>query len=115
MGCGGTGAGNCDAAFGSVRRARGASGSLFHVLQDRLGLFQEGLAADRQRGTLGMAPEEIETELVFERTYLLAERRLLHAEPLRGAREMPLLGNDKKITKMSEFHVCPCAAANRYF
>jgi hypothetical protein len=42
--------------------------------------------------------------LLFELTYLQAQRRLLDSEPSRRPGEVPLLGDRHEIAQMPEFH-----------
>jgi len=60
-----------------------------------------------------MAQEERHLDLAFERTDLLAERRLLQSEPLRGTGDVALLGDGDEVAEMTEFHehiyyICRC-------
>jgi hypothetical protein len=54
--------------------------------------------------TARLATEQLYVKFTFQRFDLLAKRRLLHAEPLSGARDVPFLGDRNEIPEVSPFH-----------
>ena len=55
-------------------------------------------------GDFNDAMKQLHTELAFQLADLSAQRRLPHAEPLSGARDMPFLGNSDEIAEMPQLH-----------
>ena len=62
-----------------------------------------------------LAPEELDVELGLERLDLLAERRLLHAQPLGRPGDMLLLGDGDEIAEMTQLHAIPISYGNYDF
>ena len=83
-----------DAAGLAARGAAGADLGVLDLGQDRLGIGQERAAGVGQGHAARMALEQLGIDLAFERADLLGKRRLLHAELLRGARDMALMRDD---------------------
>src|SRR6476659_6442888 len=52
-----------------------------------------------------LAAKQLHIELGFDRLDPLAKRRLLHAEPLRGPRDVPFFGDGDEVPEMSQLHV----------
>ena len=73
--------------------------------QDRLRLGKEGLARLGQLYPSRLAAEQLHLKFGFERPDLLAQRRLLDAEPSRRAGDMALLGDRDEVAKMTQFHI----------
>jgi hypothetical protein len=46
----------------------------------------------------------LHVELPLQRANLLAERRLLHPQPLGGSRDVPFLSDRDEIAEMTELH-----------
>jgi hypothetical protein len=65
---------------------------------------QQGFAGLGQLDTARLAPEQLDLELGLEGTDLLAERRLLDAEPRCRASHMAFLSDGYKIAEMAQFH-----------
>src|SRR5205085_7892865 len=78
--------------------------SMLDPIQDRPCFSEERLARLGQLDTARFAPEELYLEFGFERADLLAQRRLLNAQPLRRASDMALLGDGDEIAKVPQFH-----------
>jgi hypothetical protein len=68
------------------------------------GIFEESATCVRQLNTPRLAAEELHVKLAFDCLDLSAERWLLHAEPPRGARDVPFLGDSDKIPEVPQFH-----------
>jgi hypothetical protein len=66
---------------------------------------KESLAGRGQRHAARQAPEQLDLELGFERTDLLAKRRLLDAEAFRRTGDMTLVGDRDEVTEMAQFHM----------
>jgi len=73
--------------------------------QHRFGFGKQHLAGLRQLDAARLAAEQLHPQLGFERPDLLAQRRLLDAEPVGGARHMPLLGDGDEVAEMAQFHI----------
>ena len=86
---------------GLLHLRRGAG----YACQDRIGLAP----AASGRPTVSSTPRALrmnrgDAELGLQRPDLLAERRLLHAKPLRGAGDVPFLGDGEEVAEMTQFH-----------
>ena len=79
---------------------------MLDVAQNLLGVGQEGAAGVGQAHAARMAQEQGGIDLALERLDLLAERRLLHAQPLRRARDVPFMRDGDEIAKVTQFHSC---------
>jgi hypothetical protein len=51
-----------------------------------------------------LAAKKLHIEFAFDRLDALAERRLLHSQPFRGARDVALLGDCNEVAEMPELH-----------
>ena len=78
--------------------------SMLDPVEDRARFGEQCLTRLGQLDAARFAPEELDFELGFERTDLLAQRRLLNPEPRRCAGDMTLLGDGDEIAKMPQFH-----------
>ena len=94
-----------DAADLAARGAAGADLGVLGLRQDRLGIGQEGAAGIGQGDAARMAHEQRGVDLALERADLLAERRLLHVQLLRRARDVALMGDGDEIAEVAQFHV----------
>ena len=83
-----------------VRRER-----MIDVGQNRTGVGEQRRSGVGELDAARQATEQLHVELALQRANLLAERRLLHAEPLGRPRDMPFLGDGDEIAKMTELHV----------
>lgn len=101
MGGGGTGQADGQLAGGAGGGAGGARAGGIDGGEDGLRFVEKHGAAGGQGGALGMANEQLETELAFERAYLQAQGRLLHAEAFGGAGKMLRLGDGDKIAQVA--------------
>jgi hypothetical protein len=54
------------------------------------------------------AAKQLNAEFTFERSDLMAERRLLDAEALGSAGDVPFFGNRNEVTEVAEFHAICC-------
>src|SRR3954451_19237741 len=86
----------------AVRRAAAAACSTRSRMARALG--QQCRAGLGQLDAARLAVEQLHIELVFERADLLAQGRLLDAEPFRRAGDMALLGNGDEVAKVTQFH-----------
>jgi hypothetical protein len=68
------------------------------------GVIEESATSVGQLDTPRLASKELYIHFPFDRLDLSAERRLLHAKPLRGARDVPFLGDSDEIPKVAQFH-----------
>jgi hypothetical protein len=58
------------------------------LIQYCAGIFEVGATGVGQLDTARFAAEQLYVEFAFQRLDLLAERRLLHAKPFSGTREL---------------------------
>ena len=86
----------------AARRAAGTACSTRSRIVARFG--EKRLARLGQLDPARLAPEQLHVELGFERADLLAERRLLDAEPLGRAGDVTLLGDGDEIAEVAQFH-----------
>ena len=76
--------------------------------KDRAGIGQERLAGVGRLDAARLAAEQLRAELAFERPHLLAQRRLLDAEPLGRPRDLSLLGDGDEVAQVAKLHGrCP--------
>ena len=101
-------AGEAEADPARLRRAR-CGGSRRRACstraEDRPRLGEKGCARLGQLDAARLAAEQLDLELGFERPDLLAERRLLDAEPLGGAGDMAFLGDRDEVAEVAQFHM----------
>jgi hypothetical protein len=76
---------------------------MFGALEHEPRFREKGFARRGQLDTW-LAPEQLDFELGFEGADLLAERRLLDAQPLCRARHMSFLGDGNEIPEMAQLH-----------
>ena len=67
-------------------------------------VVEEDAARFGQFNAARQAPKQLNVKLAFDRLDPLAERRLLHAQPLGSASDMPFLCDGNKLLKMSKLH-----------
>jgi hypothetical protein len=68
------------------------------------GIIKESAAGIGQFDAAWLAPEQLRIDFTFDRPDLPTERRRLHAEPLRGPRDVPFLSDRDDIAKLPQFH-----------
>src|SRR5262245_57013258 len=88
--------------------ARGAPGRrerMIDVGQDRTGIGEQRRAGVGQLDAARLAAKQLHIELPLQCANLLAERRLLHAEPFRRPRDVLYLGDGDEISKVPELHL----------
>src|SRR5437868_5592683 len=66
------------------------------------GIIQESSTSIGQLNTARLTAKQLHIKFALDRLDLLAERRLLHAEPLGGSGDVPFLRNYNEITEMSQ-------------
>lgn len=98
VGGGGTGEGNDQRAFDTLGSASRLEGTLLDAGEDHSRFIEKHQPAGSQVDALGVALEQVESQLLFEGTYLLAEGRLLHVQASGSAGEMSLFGHHDEIT-----------------
>jgi hypothetical protein len=64
------------------------------------GIFKVDATGLSQFDAAPLATEQLDIKLTFQQFDLLAQWRLLHAEPFGGARDMPFLGDCNKIAEV---------------
>jgi len=74
------------------------------LIQYCAGIFEVDATGVGQLDTARFAAEQLHVEFAFQRLDLLAERRLLHAKPFSGARDVPFLSDRNEISEVPEFH-----------
>lgn len=67
-------------------------------------MIEEGLAGGEERHPAGRPEEERRSDLVLEGADLPAQGRLRHVETLRGAADVPFLGDGDEIVDLGEAH-----------
>src|SRR5262249_45187709 len=77
---------------------------LVEVRQHGPHIVEERAPSVRQIDPTCFAMEQLHIELTFHRLDAEAERRLLHAKPLRGSRDMPFLRNGDEVSKVPQLH-----------
>lgn len=73
-------------------------------LEDFARVRKEDLTGGQELHSARSSAEEGGAELVFEAADLAAHRRLGDAEPLRGAPDVPLLGDGHEVPELGEAH-----------
>ena len=76
-------------------------GGAFELREDGARIVEHCAAGIGQLDAARLAAEQLHIELALERLDLLAERRLLHAEPLGRPGDVALLGDRDEIAKMT--------------
>jgi len=77
---------------------------VFGALEHDPRFREKGFARRGQLDAAWLPPEQLEFELGFEGANLLAERRLLDAEPRCRASHMTFLCDGNEIPEMAQFH-----------
>lgn len=77
-------------------------------------MVQEALARREQGHPARRPGEKCRPELVLQRADLSAERRLRDVEALRGAANVPFLGDGHEVTDLREAHGRSMVRAGRY-
>jgi hypothetical protein len=77
---------------------------MVNVGQDRAGVGEQRRPSVRQFDAARQATEQLDVEFLLQHANLLAERRLLHPQPLGGSRDVPFLSDRDEIPKMTELH-----------
>src|SRR5215813_3520909 len=95
---------HADSALFAARRAPCCFACVVQLCEHGAGIVEEGATGLGQLDTTPFAAEELRVKFAFQRLDLLAEGRLLHAEPLSGARDVPFLGYCNEIPEVPEFH-----------
>jgi len=67
-------------------------------------IIEEDASGISQLNAARLAVKELNVEFAFDRLDPLTEWRLLHAEPLGGARDVPFLCDRDEIAEVPEFH-----------
>ena len=73
--------------------------------EDAPGVGQQPFARLGELHTARLAAEQLHLQLGFQCPDLLAQRRLLHAEPLGGAGDVAFLGDGDEVAQVSQVHV----------
>src|SRR5262245_39322537 len=93
-----------DPALLAPRRAPSGLTGVVELSKRCAGLVEESAAGVGELDAAWLAAEQLHIEFALQRLDLLAERRLLHAEPLGGARDVRFLGDRDEIAKVPQFH-----------
>src|SRR5262249_8621906 len=96
---------HADSALFAARRTPGRFACVVQLCEHGAGIVEEGATGLGQLDTTPFAAEELRVKLAFQRLDLLTEGWLLHAQPLRGARDVPFLGDCNEIPEVPEFHL----------
>ena len=76
-----------------------------HLVDHLPGLFQEHFAGLRQADVAVVARQQTRADHLFQRLYLLAERRLRNPQALGGAAKVQLFRNGDKVTQVAQFDI----------
>jgi hypothetical protein len=75
------------------------------ILRDRCAsAIKENASGLSQLDATRLAAKELDVELGFDCLDPLAERRLLHAQPLGSSRDVALLGNGHELTEVPQLY-----------
>jgi hypothetical protein len=72
--------------------------------QGSAGVDQQAAAGLGQRHAARQSAEELHAQVPLQRASLVAERRLLDAQPLGRAGDMPFLGDGDEVAEVTELH-----------
>lgn len=78
-------------------------GGAFRQFGNSADTFEKGHARRREFDAMGEAAEQGRPDLTLQILDLLAQSRLSDAEPRRGARDVPFLGDREKVADMAQF------------
>jgi hypothetical protein len=95
---------HADSALLASRYALGRLKCVIEVAEHCAGIIEESATSVSQLNTPRLPSKELYIHFLLDRLDLSAERRLLHAEPLRSARDVPFLGDSDEIPEVSQFH-----------
>ena len=99
----------------AARRPAGRADRVLDLLQDCLRLGKQGVPRLGQFDPARLAAEQLDLQLGFERLDLLAQRRLLNAQPLGGAGDVAFLGDRDEVAEMAQFHMSINMNTNRSY
>src|ERR1051326_4293746 len=102
---GGAGEAEADPARLAARRAPCRRRGMLDPLEDRARFSEQRFARLGQLDTARLAAKQLYIELLLEGSDLLAERRLLDAEPLGRPGHMPGFRDRHEIAKMAQLHL----------
>ena len=95
---------DADLALLAARRAPCRFKRMIELSKDRAGIVEESVPGSGQLDAARLSVKELRIKLALDRLDALAERRLLHAKPLGGTRDVPFLGDGDEIPKVPELH-----------
>src|SRR5206468_2109316 len=91
-----------DSALLAARRASRCFDCLIELREHYAGFFEQGSPCIGQFDAPRFAPKQLHVELALDGSDPLTEWRLLHAEALRGSRDVPLLGDYNEISQLPQ-------------
>jgi hypothetical protein len=91
---------DADSALLAARCASGRFKCVVELRKDRAGIIEKGAPRIGQLYPTRLSAKELHVEFAFDRLDALTKRRLLHAKPLGGSRDVTFLGNGDEIPKM---------------
>ena len=105
MGRGRAGEAHRQPALFAPRDAGHALAKRLHLGQQALGFSQQHAAAGRQAHALGVASQQLQAQLGFQRLDLLAQRRLLDAQRGGSAGHVARLGHGGEVAQVAQVHM----------
>jgi hypothetical protein len=93
-----------DAALLASRCAPGRLEGMVETREHFPGVFEEGPAGVGQLDAARFSAEQLDVELALDHLDLLAQWRLLHAEPFGGARDVLFLRDGDEVPEMPQLH-----------
>jgi hypothetical protein len=95
---------HAEAALLASRGAPCRSECMVVLRKHRTRIIEKNAPGLGQLNAAGLAAKELDIEFQLDRLDPLAERRLLHAEPLGSPRDMSLFRDGDELPEMSELH-----------
>jgi hypothetical protein len=95
---------DADTALLTARCAPGRFKCVIELRKDRPGIIEKGPPGIGQLDPARLTAKELHVEFAFDRLDPLTKRRLLHAKPLGGPRDVSFLGNGDEIPEMPQLH-----------
>ena len=100
-----TGEADGDAPQFAARGAARGGERVVDMGEDGAGIGQQRTAGLGQLDAARLAAQQLHVEFALQRADLLAERRLLHAEPLGGAGDVAFFGDGDEVAEVAQFHL----------
>src|SRR5262249_7743349 len=96
---------NTETALFPSRRASCCFNSAILLHEHRASVVQQHASGFGELDTAGLAAKKLYTESLLHSLDTMTEVRLLHAQPLRGPRNVSFLSHGYEMPEMPDFHV----------